>query len=306
MRTTTFLLALLLVAFAACAPRGGATSDPIATDARDAAELLGAGTLSTDANEYNPSLAPDGHTLVFARSAPDFRQARIMVSRLRDGRWSAPEPVPFADARWDDSDPTFAPDGRTLYFVSNRPAAGRDSARRDLDLWRVRRDGDAWGTPEHLGDAVNSRAQELGPTWHDGRLYFASSRGGRERMLDIFQARDTAGRFATAVAVTEWNTPASESDVELSADGRTVLFWSDRPGGQGSADVWASRRDGDRWSEARPLASAINSPAFDFTPSFSRDGRWLYFASTRAPAPGAPTPVGQSNLYRMRTRAVLP
>lgn len=293
---------LLLLALAGCS----LTSRTRGAPAGDA-ELLPAGTLNTERNEYNPSLAPDGRTLVFARADADFRHARILVSRWRDGAWSAPEPVPFADDRWSDSDPTFAPDGRTLYFVSTRPAPGRDSARRDLDVWRVAVARDGWGTPEHLG-AVNSRGEELGPTWHDGALYFASTRGGRARMLDIFRAPAAGAGFGAPEPVAAWNTPQSESDVEFSPDGRTVLFWSDRPGGQGAADVRASRRTADGgWAPATPLGGGVNSAGFDFTPSFTRDGRWLWFASMRRDSTaGVAVLNGQGNLYRVRARAALP
>jgi hypothetical protein len=163
----------------------------------------------------------------------------IHVTRLVGRRWTTPTPVPFTDPRWGDSDPTLTPDGRTLYFVSDRPAAGadgRDSTRRDLDVWRVRReatpDGERWGTPERLGPEVNTRNQELGPTWRDGVLYFASARRRGIGGLDLWAARDLGdGRFAPAALFGgALNTPASESDPELSPDGRTLLFWSDRPG----------------------------------------------------------------------------
>jgi Tol biopolymer transport system component len=293
------LLAVPLL-LAACAPAPGPAPSPTSR-----VERVGEGVLSTAANEYNPSLSPDGRTLVFARSEPDFRSPRILFSHLRGGRWSAPEPAPFAVEGRGDSDPTWAPDGRTLYFVSDRPAPGRDSARTDLDLWRVRRQGDGWGAPEHLGAAVNSPAQELGPEWHDGWLYFGSSRGGRARMLDLFRAREAGGGFGAAEAMEAWNSPASEGDPEFSPDGATVLFWSNRPGGQGGGDLFVSRRVGETWSAPEP-AAGLNSPAFDFTPDFSRDGRWLYFASTRTD-PAAPSGAGngQSDLYRAPASAVL-
>jgi hypothetical protein len=295
-------LLLVLVLLAACtpAPEAGQGPPPAAR-----VELVGEGVLSTAANEYNPSLSPDGRTLVFARSEPDFRNARILFSRLRDGRWSAPEPAPFTVEGRSDSDPTFAPDGRTLYFASDRPAPGRDSTRTDLDLWRVRRQGEGWGAPEHLGAGVNGPAQELGPAWHDGWLYFGSSRGGRARMLDVFRARETGAGFGPVEAMEPWNTPASEGDPEISPDGATVLFWSDRSGGQGEGDLYVSRRTAETWSAAEP-AAGLNSAGFDFTPSFSPDGRWLYFASTQADA-SRPSAVlnGQSNLYRVPASAVL-
>jgi hypothetical protein len=223
-----FVSALLVLSLSACASlqqTSSADDSPPGT-----AELIGEGTLSTAANEYNPSLSPDGRTLVFARSEPEFRNARILVSHLRDGRWSPAQPIAFTDERYSDTDPTFSPDGNTLYFISNRPALDRDSARTDLDIWRVPRVQEGWGTPEHLGAAVNSRAQELGPTWHDGSLYFASSRGGRARMLDIYRSREGATGFGAAEALDEVNTEASDSDPEFSRDGRTLLFWSDRAG----------------------------------------------------------------------------
>lgn len=289
--------AAVLALVASCAPAPGEIAPGAAPP-----ELLGEGVLSTEANEYNPSLSPDGRTLVFARSGPEFRDARIFFSRRQGGGWSAPEPAPFADTRFSDSDPTFAPDGRTLYFVSDRPAPGRDAASRDLDLWRVRRVGEAWGTPEHLGGAVNSPAQELGPAWHDGWLYFASSRGGRARMLDLFRARDGGG-FGAPEALDRWNTAASESDLEFSADGGTVLFWSDRPGSR-QGDLYRSRRAGTEWSSPAPVAAA-NSAGFDFTPELSPDGRWLLFASTRVDSAHAAARNGEGNLYRIPARSVL-
>ena len=298
------LTAVSLLAIA-CAPARGAAQSP----ARPAAiEMVGEGVLSTGANEYNPSLSPDGRTLAFARSEADFGNAKIFFSRRRGNAWSAPQPAPFTDPRYADSDPTFSPDGNTLYFISNRPAAGRDSSRADLDVWRARRVRGGWGAPEHLGGAVNSRAQELGPAWHDGWLYFASSRGGRERMLDLFRARETATGFAAAEPLERWNTPASESDPEFSRDGKLFLFWSDRSSSaeDGDADIFASRRTASGWS-APAVVRAMSSPGFDFTPSFSPDGRWIYFASTRADAATPqPAPNGEADLFRVPRSAVLP
>lgn len=297
-----FLLLPLLAA--ACVPSPGASPSTASPSSRSTTvEMMGPGVLSTAANEYNPSLSPDGRTLVFARSEADFRNPRIFFSQLRDGRWSPPEPAPFT-ASLPGTDPTFAPDGQTLYFASDRPAAGRDSTRRDLDLWRVRRQGDGWGEPEHLGDGVNSRGQELGPAWHDGWLYFGSTRGGRARMLDIYRARDQGGRFGAAEEVARWNTEASESDPEFSRDGRVFLFWSNRAGSR-EGDLYASHKTETGWTEPVRV-DAANSAGFDFTPSFSPDGRWLLFASTRAgPSDAAASADGQASLYRIRVSDAL-
>ncbi|HEX9939052.1 MAG TPA: hypothetical protein VGB15_18060 [Longimicrobium sp.] len=269
--------------------------------------LVGPGVIATAANEYNPSLSPDGRTLVFARSEPEFRNAKIHVSTWTNGGWSAPEQVPFSHPRHSDSDPTLSDDGRELYFVSNRPYPGRDSTRQDLDLWRVPRVGIGWGTPEPV-PGVNGRAQELGPQRRGEWLYFASTRSGMRGRLDLYRAR-IVGDSTGPVEPLAVNTANNESDPEVSPDGSLLLFWSDRGNAAGGADLFVAERQGDGWGQPRPLAGGASSPAFDFTPSITADGRWLYFASTRADAAGtAPAPADPSapaHIYRMPLRAAL-
>lgn len=76
------------------------------------------------------------------------------------------------------------------------------------------------------------------------------------------------------------SSPYSEIRAAPSADGRVVLWGStDRPGGAGGWDVWMSRREGERWSE--PVAVAFDTPANEFDPALSADGRTVYFFSNR-------------------------
>ena len=126
-------------------------------------------------------------------------------------------------------------------------------------------------------------------------------------MLDIYRSREGATGFGPAEALDGVNTEASDSDPEFSRDGQTLLFWSDRAGGRGQADVYASRRTAEGWSTARLLEGEINSSGFDFTPSFSPDGGWIYFASMRQDSTGNPVVHnGQSNLYRISSGSALP
>lgn len=292
--------AAILALAAACHPASPAP-------APGGPELVGPGVIATDANEYNPSLAPDGRTLVFARSEPDFRNAKIHVSTWTGTVWSAPVQIPFSDLRFTDSDPTLSHDGRKLYFVSNRPHAGRDSTRRDLDLWRVARAGNGWGTPEPV-PGVNTRAQELGPQRRGEWLYFASTRSGMRGRLDLYRAR-IRGDSVGPVEDLPVNTAENESDPEVSPDGNLLLFWSSRGNAAGGGDLFVAERQGDGWGRPRLLGGGANSPAFDFTPSISPDGRWLYFASTRADAEGSgPAPADPSapaHIYRIPLRSAL-
>ncbi|HEX8191584.1 MAG TPA: hypothetical protein VF552_01660 [Allosphingosinicella sp.] len=246
---------------------------------------------SSPQNDYNLSEA--GRTRVFARSEAEFRNARIMVSERSRAGWSEPRQIAFSDPRWSDSDPWLTPDGRTLYFISDRPAPGRAEGARDYDIWRaVRTATGAWSAPERLGPEVNSAGQELGPELHGTTLYFSSARRSGLGGLDIYAAPAAGTGFARAALLDgPFNGAASDSDFTLSPDGRTALFWRSGEGGTGLLHI-ARRTAGGPWSEPAPLPAAINRGPFNFTPSFSRDGRTITYASTGAD--------GLADIYRAR------
>ena len=88
------------------------------------------------------------------------------------------------------------------------------------------------------------------------------------------------------------NTAAFEGGPSLSANGLELYFVSGRAGalgGPGDQDIYVSRRRSmqDEWEAPVRVPPPISSPFFDITPSISRDGRSLYFASNR-PGPFSP------------------
>ena len=88
------------------------------------------------------------------------------------------------------------------------------------------------------------------------------------------------------------NTAAFEGGPSLSANGLELYFVSARAGalgGPGDQDIYVSRRRSiqDDWAAPVRVPPPISSPFFDITPSISRDGLSLYFASNR-PGPFSP------------------
>jgi hypothetical protein len=249
-------------------------------------------SLSSPRNDYNPSYDRSERLLVFARSDADFANAKIYVAENRRGRWSEPKPIRFSDPRYSDSDPWLTPDGSTLYFASNRPTVARPD-KTDLDLWRSRRDrAGIWSAPEHLGETVNGAGPELGPEYHGGTLYFSAARKSGKGGLDIYTARESGGAWsAPALLAGPFNTATSESDFTLSADGRRAVFWR-MIGDKGILHI--AHRAGTGWSDPAPLPDSVNVGPFNFTPSLSRDGGTLRFASTR-PRPGQAE--GMADIY---------
>lgn len=76
------------------------------------------------------------------------------------------------------------------------------------------------------------------------------------------------------------NSPQVESAASISGDGNTLVFSTNRPGGEGDLDIWISRKDlVGNWSEAKSLGNVVNTPAREDYPSLSHDGLILYYCS---------------------------
>jgi hypothetical protein len=80
--------------------------------------------------------------------------------------------------------------------------------------------------------------------------------------------------------VNGWYADAGPS---LSADGLSLYFASDRPGGYGDFDIWVSTRKSKTapWGQPANLGPTVNSPYYDNHPCISADGLSLYFDSYR-------------------------
>ena len=206
---------------------------------------------------------------------------KIVQSVYREGKWQPVVPAAFSDAGIN-TEPSFSPDGETLYFVSNRPPS------RGTDIWKVERTEGGWGKPVRLGDAVNSDGFE----WHpqvtsNGDLYFAAedrkdSRGG----ADLYVARNRGDAYLPAENLGDRiNSGAAEWDAYVGPTGDYLIFKSDRPGGFGGLDIYVSTREGDGWSAPRNAGPAINTADDEDTGEVTPDGRYMTFARRKAGTP---------------------
>ena len=78
------------------------------------------------------------------------------------------------------------------------------------------------------------------------------------------------------------NTQHNDMYAILTADGLTVYFTSDRPGGLGGDDLWVSRRENTdaSWGDPENLV-VLNSASNDSLSVFSTSGNIMYFHSDR-------------------------
>ena len=156
-----------------------------------------------------------------------------------------------------------------------------------------------WSQPVSLGPAINTSFNEQQAMLSkDGlTLYFASNRPGTpgSTLTDIWIAHRACDECPWESPVNigaPVNTVQSDAAPALSRDEHLLFFLStNRPGGVGSSDIWASYRDDVHddlaWQTPVNLGSGVNTTGFDGGPSYFENdaggGAQLFFNHNPAP-----------------------
>lgn len=116
----------------------------------------------------------------------------------------------------------------------------------------------------------------------DGRtLIFTSCEGRRSfGSCDLYFTTRTGEEWSKPKNLGKVvNSSAWDSQPSLSADGKTLYFSSNRPGGRGKRDIWVTKQVKGVWSKPENLGPEINSPLDETTPFIHVNGESLFFAS---------------------------
>ncbi|RUL78355.1 TolB family protein [Dyella choica] len=242
-------------------------------------QVFAPGVISGPAGEACPAFTPDGNTVYFDVGS------MILVSHREHGDWSKPQIASFS-GQWGDHDPTMAPDGSYLVFVSNRPVApgAAKPAPGFGHLWRVDRKGDGWGTPVHLPDAVNASDRTYAPSVAaDGSLYFIHP--DEQGVFHVYASAFAHGTYQPAARVAVGDPAAATHDPAIAPDQSFMVFnMSDAAKKGDMGNFYIAFRQGDHWGKAIDLGEAINGKPGGWSQwgaHIGPDHRTLYYTSDR-------------------------
>lgn len=147
--------------------------------------------------------------------------------------------------------------------------------------------------PVNAGPGINTEYGEYFPAITGDGKQFLFTRGlPREGMPgffneDFFTSNNVTNVWQTATPISIINSWGNEGAPSLSADGNIMFFasCSDETGdygspdrkGYGSCDIFYSQKVNGKWTKPRNAGPSINTANFESQPSFSSDGRELYF-----------------------------
>jgi hypothetical protein len=192
-----------------------------------------------------------------------------------------------------------------LYFTSNSRGDNSIKTSRDptSEFWvSLRNDNNAWSQPEWVNIRVPHGIQKDGiSVTNDKTIYFwAIYKENGKNQADLFECKYENGTYSTPEKLPE---PINGSYVDafpfVAADNSYIIVSSLRPGGYGMSDLYITFRKKDgSWTTPKNMGDGVNSSAKEGFPFVSRDGKYLFFNSSRASSINSkPIPEGVGNIF---------
>lgn len=242
-----------------------------------------------DRYEFGITVSEDGSEIyfgvdpIFDLQTPGVHQ--IWHTAYKDGVWKEPRMF-LSHSEFTRNDPMFSNDGNRLYFISNQPLEG--SEKKDIDLWYLQKEGNAWSEPINAGSTINSEYDEFYSSFtSDGSMYFASNAGEFDppgsRNYNIYKTQWDNGRYATPVALSDSiNTRYYEGDVFVAPDESYLIFAAGRREGSGRGDLYISfKTEAGKWGKAKNMGPLINTEHHELCPYVTPDGKTFFNTSNK-------------------------
>ncbi len=203
--------------------------------------------------------------------------------------------------------PVISPDGKKLYFTGR----DREDGIGGEDIFVSYNIGGRWTIATPINGNINTESNEyINSISADGDmlLLFGNYEGSLGRGDNFYVEKygrtwSKIQHFPEPINSTFW-----DADAFMTADGKAIIFSSERPGGVGefhkkgdyyhgmewgNIDLWVVLKEGDGWSDhAINLGPKINTPYTERTPFLHPDGKTLYFSSDGWPG------LGKSDVFK--------
>jgi outer membrane protein OmpA-like peptidoglycan-associated protein/tetratricopeptide (TPR) repeat protein len=192
---------------------------------------------------------------------------------------------PVINSKYAEYAPVISADESVIVFTSRRLGStggfiAIDDNQYYEDIYISIKSNGIWTAPKNIQEINTDKHDACIALSSDGKQLFIykDSKGG-----DIYVSRFDALKNIWSKPQSlgdNVNTKYQEPSVSMTANGNTIYFSSNRPGGLGGLDIYVSHKDAKgNWGEAVNLGAPVNTPYDDDAPFIHPDGQNLYFSS---------------------------
>ena len=244
----------------------------------------------------NPAQAAKYFEIYFAKQGADKSQGvynsyEICLWRakmMRDSLIINPQNMgKNVNSAWSEYLPTLTADESELIFTVRRPADSKTACancKEEEDFYACKKVNGEWAKRKALGKPINTShnegAQCISP---DGKylIFTGCNRDDGMGSCDLYWSKRVGDIWSKPRNLGKpVNTRFWESQPTFGADGKTILFTSNRPGGVGGMDIWQTTMIAEgEFTEPVNLGSPINTMKDEDSPFLHPDGITLYFTS---------------------------
>ena len=253
--------------------------------------------------QYDKAIEHIRKYLTYPKISPQSKmQAEMLLKNCEFAITAIKNPVPFEpkslginiNSQNDEYWPSLTADEQTLVITEllpidpDNPQVYRN---RQEDFYISSFENGKWSTAKPVGSPLNTPGNEGAQSISaDGKIMVFTGCNRRDGIgrCDLYLSRKTDGQWSIPQNMGKpVNTTAKETQPSISADGTTLYFASDRPGGKGLLDIWKSTLNPDStWNNPINLGDSINTPFDEQSPFIHPDNQTLYFSSKGWPGMG--------------------
>lgn len=209
----------------------------------------------------------------------------------------SPSPVPGISTNRDEYLAIITPDNTTALFIRRVPVDQMDRVWASQEVTEIftsseRQQNGQFDAGHSMPDPFNKNANEGGATMtiDNKHLFYTITKAGPEgNNTDIYTSDYIDEKWTEIRPIGERvNDPVWwDSQPSISADGKTLYFASNRPGGKGGIDIYMTQKmvNGE-WGAPVNLGDSINTAYNEKSPFIHSDSQTLYFSSDGHPGMG--------------------
>jgi outer membrane protein OmpA-like peptidoglycan-associated protein/tetratricopeptide (TPR) repeat protein len=236
--------------------------------------------------EYKELINPSNEELITAINT-DIRTCRNAIDYQKHPTTLTIDKLEVLNTEYSEYRPKVNGDETQMLFTSRRPIQLDDPKDEEglyyEDIYMAKKSKGVWQTPIRIDSKINSDS-------HDACLYITPDGSSMIIYRTSLENNNEGGIYQTHLKGSKWSEPALmiaevnsdywETDANISADGNTLFYTSDKPGGQGGRDIWQMKKlPTGEWAKVQNLGAMINTSNDEEGPYLHPDGKTLYFSS---------------------------